>query len=111
MTLLLKALFGAAIVIVIQLLARSKNFYIAGLVPLFPTFTLISNYIIGSERSTGELKQAVVFGMFAVFPYFAYLLALYLLIDRIKLLPALLWSTLVWFACALALVLIWARFK
>ena len=64
----------SVIVIVIQLLARSKSFYIAGLVPLFPTFTLISNYIVGTERSPAELKQTVLFGMLSIVPYFSYLL-------------------------------------
>lgn len=109
MDLLLKALFGAVIVIVIQLLARSKNFYIAGLVPLFPTFTLISNYIVGTERSTAELKQTVLFGMLSIIPYFSYLLVLYLVLERLKLVPALLTATLAWFVCAILLVLVWNR--
>jgi uncharacterized membrane protein (GlpM family) len=28
-----------------------KNYYLAGLVPLFPTFALIAHYIVGSERT------------------------------------------------------------
>jgi uncharacterized membrane protein (GlpM family) len=109
MALLLKALFGAIIVIVIQLLARSKNFYIAGLVPLFPTFTLISNYIVGTERSPAELRQTVLFGMLSILPYFGYLLVLYLVLERLRLVPALLVATLAWFVCAIVLVLVWNR--
>jgi uncharacterized membrane protein (GlpM family) len=29
---------------------RSKNYFIASLVPLFPTFALIAHAIVGSER-------------------------------------------------------------
>ncbi|WP_180983179.1 GlpM family protein, partial [Vibrio vulnificus] len=46
-SLFLKSLLGAAAVVIIALLSKSKNFYIAGLVPLFPTFALIAHFIVG----------------------------------------------------------------
>jgi len=105
--LLLKALFGAAIIIVIQLLAQTKNYYIAGLVPLFPTFTLISHYIVGTQHTAAELKATIRFGIFAMLPYFVYMLTLYVLVERIKLVPALLVATLCWIIAATALVVVW----
>ena len=48
-SLFLKCLLGTAAVLVIALLSRSRSFFIAGLVPLFPTFALIAHYIVGSE--------------------------------------------------------------
>jgi Uncharacterized membrane protein required for alginate biosynthesis len=38
MGILVKALIGALVVVLIGLLAKTRNYYIAGLVPLFPTF-------------------------------------------------------------------------
>ncbi|HEX7686698.1 MAG TPA: GlpM family protein [Burkholderiaceae bacterium] len=43
MFLVLKCLLGAAAVLLIALLSRSRNFHLAGLVPLFPTFALIAH--------------------------------------------------------------------
>jgi len=34
---------GAAAVLVIALLARTRSYYVAGLVPLFPTFALMAH--------------------------------------------------------------------
>jgi len=51
MQLFIKALIGAAVVVLIQLLTRRKNCYIAGLVPLFPTFVFISRNMVGSRRA------------------------------------------------------------
>ncbi|MFA0070805.1 GlpM family protein, partial [Vibrio breoganii] len=48
-SLFFKCLLGAAAVLLIALLSKSKSFYIAGLVPLFPTFALIAHYIVGTE--------------------------------------------------------------
>lgn len=109
MELFLKALAGAAVVIVIQILSRTKNFYIAGLVPLFPTFTLISNYIVGSERTASEFKRTIAFGMLSIIPYFAYLLSLYFLVGRFPLSHSLLGATLCWIVCAALLIAVWGR--
>jgi len=79
--LLLKALIGAVVVIAIQLVARSPRPYLAGLVPLFPTFTLISHYIVGSQRPVSDLKATIRFGMVSLFPYCAYMMVLYVLVD------------------------------
>ena len=109
MELFLKALAGAVVVVVIQLLALTKSYYIAGLVPLFPTFTLISNYIVGSERTASELKETIVFGMVSIIPYFAYLLTLYFLVRRFRLSVSLLGATLCWMVCAAVLIAVWSR--
>jgi len=50
MGLVIKAALGALVVVLIGLLAKTKNYYIAGLIPLFPTFALIAHYIVASER-------------------------------------------------------------
>uniref|UniRef100_UPI0038F729E4 GlpM family protein n=1 Tax=Streptomyces europaeiscabiei TaxID=146819 RepID=UPI0038F729E4 len=68
-------MIGAAVVVLIALLSRTRNYYIAGLVPLFPTFALLAHYIVASERGTAALRTTVIFGMWAIIPYFVYLLA------------------------------------
>lgn len=52
MGLLIKGLLGALVVVLIGVLAKTKNYAIAGLVPLFPTFALIAHYIVASERGS-----------------------------------------------------------
>jgi len=108
MDLLFKALIGAIVVVVIQLAARSRRFYLAGLVPLFPTFTLISHFIVGSQRPPAELKATIRFGIVSLIPYCAYLGTLYVLVDRMRLVAALTVATLAWFIAAAILVRIWA---
>jgi len=41
-------------VLAIQLFAQTRFFYLAALAPLFPTFTLISHFIVGTERSPAD---------------------------------------------------------
>src|SRR5215218_3166927 len=63
MAMLIKAVLGAAVVVLIAALSKSRSYYVAGLVPLFPTFSLIAHYIVGSERSTADLRATILFGM------------------------------------------------
>ena len=109
MALLLKSLLGALAVLLISVLAKSRNYYIAGLVPLFPTFALIAHYIVGGERGVAALKATLLFGLASLLPYFIYLLALYWLVDRWRLGPALIGAAVCWTAAAALLVLLWSR--
>jgi len=107
--LLAKALVGGVMVLLIGLLSRTRNYYIAGLLPLFPTFALMAHYIVGSERGIADLKATILFGMWSVLPYLAYLASLYWLLDRLRLVPALLLALLVWGLVAAGAVLLWQR--
>lgn len=109
MILLLKATIGAAVVVLISLLSKSKNYYVAGLLPLFPTFSLIAQYTVGSERSTADLKTTIVFGLWSLIPYAIYMLALYYLVDHLRLVWALSVATLIWVLAAFILVILWNR--
>ena len=109
MDLILKAALGAAVVIVLAMLAKTKNYYIAGLVPLFPTFALIAHYIVGKERSLDDLKTTIVFGMWSIIPYFVYLAALYVLVDRMRLEASLALAAVAWLIAATILVSVWVR--
>lgn len=103
-SLFLKCLLGALAVLVIALLSRSRSFFIAGLVPLFPTFALIAHYIVGSERSAADLRTTALFGLWSLIPYAVYLIAVYWLSVRTTLTV-----TLAWTVAAGALLLGWSR--
>jgi len=107
--LILKAALGAAVVIILAMLAKTKNYYIAGLVPLFPTFALIAHYIVGKGRSLDDLKTTIVFGMWSIIPYFIYLAALYVLVDRMRLELSLALAAVAWLRAATLLVSGWVR--
>ncbi|MFK3762866.1 GlpM family protein [Serratia ureilytica] len=104
MGIFVKALIGALVVVLIGLLAKTRNYYIAGLVPLFPTFALIAHYVVGSERSIAALKTTLIFGMWAVLPYLVYLISLYFLINSLRLSLALGAAVLCWIAAAWLLI-------
>ncbi|MBV7434345.1 GlpM family protein [Cardiobacteriaceae bacterium TAE3-ERU3] len=110
MALFLKALLGAAAVVVIQLFSQSRLFYLAGLVPLFPTFALISHYLVGSQRSPSDLQATALFGLCALVPYAAYLISVYCFTTRLPLWINLFASSLIWCIFAAILIYLWQRY-
>lgn len=109
MVLLFKCLLGALAVLLIALLSKSRNFYIAGLVPLFPTFSLIAHYIIGSERSEADLRATALFGLASLLPYAVYLGSVYWLAARVSLPATLALGTIAWCSSAALLLVFWQR--
>lgn len=107
--LLLKCLLGALAVLLIALLSRARSFYLAGLVPLFPTFALIAHAMVGSERGGAALRSTALFGLCALLPYGAYLLVVFWLSLRWSLVATLTTATLAWAVSAVALLLAWNR--
>ncbi len=111
LSLFLKSLLGAAAVLAIALLSRSKVFFVAGLVPLFPTFALIAHAIVGTERGAADLRTTALFGLWSLLPYSIYLSIVYLLSVRCSLAMTLGAATLAWLVAAAILVFIWARLQ
>jgi membrane protein GlpM len=111
MTLFLKCLLGAAAVLAIALLSKSRSFYIAGLVPLFPTFALIAHAIVGSKRGAAALRTTALFGLWSLLPYALYLAAVMVLCTRLPLAATLVLATLAWALGAAALLLAWTAWK
>jgi len=110
MGLVIKAAIGALVVLLIGVLAKTKNYYIAGLIPLFPTFALIAHYIVASERGVEALRATIVFGMWSIIPYFLYLLSLWYFTGFMRVGPALGAAVLCWCVSAWVLIFCWSRF-
>jgi membrane protein GlpM len=108
---LTKALIGFALVLVIQILAKSRLYYISALVPLFPSIGLFSYYFVSVEKGTDQLRETILFGMLSLLPYFFFLASLYFLVKYLDIVVSLICSSIVWFAVAGVQVLLWATHK
>lgn len=111
MGLLLKAVLGALVVVLIGILSKTRNYYLAGLLPLFPTFALIAHYIVASERGIEALRATILFGMWAIIPYFIYLLSLWYFVGMMKLPVALGSAVICWCLAAWLLIMLWGRWQ
>ena len=95
----------------ISILSKSKAFYIAGLVPLFPTFALIAHVIVTQQRGAEALKQTALFGLWSLIPYFIYLLMVYVLATKLPMWSCLGVATLCWIIAAAGLIYGWQIFQ
>ena len=106
-SLLLKCLLGAVVVLLIAMLSKSKAFYIAGLVPLFPTFALIAHVIVAQQQGTAALQKTALFGLWALIPYALYLVVVYVLANKMSLWSCLGLATACWIVAAAGLIYAW----
>ena len=111
LSLFLKCVMGAGVVLLISILSKSKAFYIAGLVPLFPTFALIAHVIVSQEQGSEALRKTALFGLWSLIPYFIYLLSVYVLATKMSMLSCLSAATVFWMFSAACLIYGWQYFQ
>lgn len=109
--LFLKCMLGARVVLIISILSKSKAFYIAGLVPLFPTFALIAHVIVYQQKGAEALQKTALFGLWSLIPYAIYLVAVYVLATRMSMWSCLGLATLCWVVAAAGLIYGWQLFQ
>jgi len=109
--LFLKCMSGAGVVLIISILSKSKAFYIAGLVPLFPTFALIAHVIVFQQKGAEALQKTALFGLWSLIPYAIYLVAVYMLATRVSMWSCLGLATLCWVVAAAGLIYGWQLFQ
>ncbi len=105
--LFVKALIGAGLVITIDFVSKSDNFYLAGLIPLIPSFSLIAHIIVGTTRTESDLRTTILFGALSLLPFLGYLLILYFLCNRLKLFSAITIALFGWLTLAGLLIVFW----
>ena len=109
--LFLKCMLGAGVVLIISILSKSKAFYIAGLVPLFPTFALIAHVIVYQQKGAEALQKTALFGLWSLIPYAVYLVAVYVLATRMSMWSCLGLATVCWVVAAAGLIYGWQLFQ
>ncbi|MEB3795774.1 MULTISPECIES: GlpM family protein [Acinetobacter] len=109
--LFLKCMLGAGVVLIISILSKSKAFYIAGLVPLFPTFALIAHVIVYQQKGAEALQKTALFGLWSLIPYAIYLVAVYMLATRVSMWSCLGLATVCWVVAAAGLIYGWQLFQ
>lgn len=109
--LFLKCMLGAGVILIISILSKSKAFYIAGLVPLFPTFALIAHVIVYQQKGAEALQKTALFGLWSLIPYAIYLVAVYVLATRMSMWSCLGVATLCWVVAAAGLIYGWQLFQ
>lgn len=105
----LKALIGGVVSGAISILSQTQFFLLAGILPFFPTFALISHISAYQSGDIAHAKSVYLFMIFAVIPIIGYNICMYVLIDRLNFVASMAYALAVWFALGLALYFIWMK--
>ena len=108
--LFLKSGIGFVLLLVIQLLSKSKHYVLSALVPLFPSLAIFSYYFVGIQGDLDKLSKTIIFGMLSLITYFSFLLSLLFFSKKMSIGLALFCSSLVWFAVASVQIFLWQKF-
>ena len=103
----LKGALGAAVAIALHYSINSKYSYLAGLIPLFPTFALVAHMMFASSGRTLDMQISAQFGLLSLFPYAAYLVLVWVLANRLNIWLALGISIIGWVGVVVIVLLSW----
>ncbi|MDR3540605.1 MAG: GlpM family protein [Desulfosporosinus sp.] len=101
--LLTRFLVGGTLVVLINLIGKSRNSLIAGLAMLFPAITLLGYYFLSLSQH-GSLSKTVMFSIWSLPTSLVFLLALYFTIDKIPILQALTFGIASWLITAIVII-------
>jgi len=97
--------------VLISWLSTSNFYFLIGLVPLFPTFTIVGQFTTWSTGGVEALRNMTLFGIVALIPYILYLASVYFLANKLNIVTTLSIALTVWSVSALALVEFWKSSK
>lgn len=87
---------GAAITILISMASRSNFYLLSALIPLFPTFSLISYYMVKQQGEMNQLRNVIQFNIASLIPFLAFACAMYVLHTLMNFHIAVAISVIVW---------------
>lgn len=103
----IKGVLGALVAILLHFAVNSRHYYLAGLIPLFPTFALFAHTMFASGERVTDMQASAQFGLWSLFPYAVYLSLVCLLAFRMNVWLVLAASTAGWAAAAVAIFILW----
>lgn len=105
MSILIKAIIGGAMTALIAWLSTKGN-VLPGIVPLFPTLTLITLYIVGSKGDPPGFQETCLATLKTLPAYLVFVVVCYLSVKKVGFRTALLLGLAGWLAAAL--LIFWA---
>ena len=104
---LINALLGAAVAVGIAYISRTSAYFLAGLLPFFPTFTLFAHIAAYNAGGVGQVRQVAIFGIIAFIPALAYILTVIFAMPYMKFWVAVCVALAVWSAAAILVIYGW----
>ena len=97
---------GGCLILLVSYIGKTKNPYISGLVVLFPIVTVVGYYFLSLSLKGQELQKVSLVSLYAVPTTIAFLITIYLTINRIQVWQSLFLGAFVWLVVAGVLIIV-----
>jgi uncharacterized membrane protein (GlpM family) len=94
---------GGTLIVLISLIGKSRNSFVAGLAMLFPAITILGYYFLSTSQHDA-LSKTVIFSIWSLPTSLVFLLTLYLTIDKIPIFQALALGIASWLISAIVVL-------
>lgn len=93
-------LIGAFITISISLASRSNFYLLAGLIPFFPTFSLIAYFMVFKSENADKLDSVIQFNIISMLPFLTFAISMSILHHHFGFYASVACSIAVWLVSA-----------
>lgn len=105
----INAIIGAVVATAIAYVSRTSFAFLAGILPLFPTFTLFAHIFAFQNGGVAQVKNVAIFGLWALVPFVAYIGSLLLLMPHMKFVYAVVIALMLWGVVAVTISVLWTQ--
>ena len=111
MNLFIKCFVAVIIMIAVDYISKTNNYYIAGLVLSFPGLSILAYYFMYIEQGVSKVRVTTYFAMLASIPFVTFLLVLNFTLKKYDIYNSIFVSSLVWITASSILIVIWKNFN
>ncbi|WP_196605418.1 GlpM family protein [Pectinatus haikarae] len=111
MDLVIKCSISVILMIIIDYISKTKNYYVTGLVLSFPGLSILAYYFMYVEHGVSKVRETIIFAMASAIPFIIFLVVLYFTLKNYNIFYSILFSSLVWTAFSSVVIILWKEFS
>lgn len=111
MALLMKCLIACAIMIGIDQVSNTANYFMAGLMLSFPGLSMVAYYFLAKEGGKLKVINTTTFACLSLIPFAIFLMVLHGILKRTSFAIAMTVAFIAWLLAAIVVVACWQRFE
>jgi len=111
LNLFIKCFVAVIIMIAVDYISKTNNYYIAGLVLSFPGLSILAYYFMYMEQGVSKVRVTTYFAMLSAIPFVTFLLVLNFALKKYNIYNSILVSSMVWITASSILIVIWKNFN
>lgn len=109
MDLFIKCIMAAIIMVIVDYISKTDNYYIAGLVLSFPGLSILAYYFMYMEQGPAKVRETTYFAIFSAIPFIIFLLVLNLTLKNHTIFKSILVSSMTWVFLSSILIVAWKK--